>query len=92
MSIPNNIFNEEAFKKLDKEKLEFITKMFNDMYHKNADERLQILFTYGMEMRSKGIRFTKDETALLLDLFKVNLSKKDREKLEILSSLMQSSM
>lgn len=84
------IFDEEAFRKIDKEKLEIISKLFNDMQKKNADERLQVLFTYGMEMRSKGLSFTKEESGLLIELLKLNLSEEEKVKIDTIANLMKS--
>lgn len=83
------MFDEDAFRKIDKEKLEIITKLYNEMQNKNAEERMQILFTYGMEMKSKGIQFTNKESKLLIDLLKVNLPEKEKSKLDMLSKLIK---
>lgn len=83
-------FDEESFRKIDKEKLEIISKLFNDLNKKNADERLQVLFTYGMEMRSKGLSFTKEESSLLIELLKMNLSESEKAKIEVIANMMKS--
>lgn len=83
------MFDEETLRKIDKEKLEIISKLFNDLNKKNADERIQVLFTYGMEMRSRGLSFTKEESAILIDLLKVNLSEQEKIKLDMIASMLR---
>lgn len=82
-------FDEEAFRKIDKEKLEIISRMFNEMQKKNAEERLQCLFSYGMEMRSKGIQFTKEESAMMMDVLKNNMSEQEKAKIDMIAGLMK---
>ncbi|PKM94315.1 MAG: hypothetical protein CVU84_12725 [Firmicutes bacterium HGW-Firmicutes-1] len=83
------MFDEDAFRKIDKQKLEIISKLFNDLNKKNADERLQVLFTYGMEMRSKGLSFTKEESGLLIDLLKVNLNEEEKSKIDMIGNMLR---
>lgn len=90
IDIYTKMFDEEAFRKIDKQKLEIISKLFNDMHKKNADERLQVLFTYGIEMRNKGLSFTKEESNLLIDLLKVNLSEQEKTKIDMISNMLKS--
>lgn len=85
----NRMFNEEALRKIDKEKLEIISKLFKDLNNKNADERIQVLFTYGMEMRSRGLSFTKEESAIIIDLLKVNLSEQEKNKLDMIANMLR---
>ena len=84
------MFNEEALRKIDKEKLEIISKLFKDLNKKSADERIQVLFTYGMEMKSRGLTFTKEESAILIDLLKVNLSEQEKSKLDMIANMLKS--
>lgn len=60
------------------------------MQNMNGDERIQTLFTYGLEMRSKGLFFTKEETNLLIDLLKINLTDDDKAKLDRISIMLNS--
>lgn len=88
--VDSKMFNEETLRKIDKEKLEIISKLFNDLNKKNADERIQVLFTYGMEMKSRGLTFTKEESAILVDLLKVNLSEQEKAKLDMIANMLKS--
>lgn len=78
----NNVLDEEMLKKIEKPKLELILKMLNDMNGKNAEEKLQILFTYGMEIKTKGLSFTLEESSLLVNILKTNLSPSEKEKMD----------
>lgn len=82
------IFNEDSLRKIDKKKLEIIARLAQDMQNMNGDERMQALFTYGLEMRSKGMFFTKEETSLLIDLLKINLTEDDKVKLDRISLML----
>jgi len=84
-----NMFDEETIRKIDKQKLEIISKMLTDMKNKNADEKLQVLFTYGMEMKCKGLSFTKEESALLISMLKVNLSPQEKEKMDAIANILK---
>jgi len=88
--VDSKMFNEETLRKIDKEKLEIISKLFNDLNKKSADERIQVLFTYGMEMKSRGLTFTKEESAILVDLLKVNLSEQEKAKLDMIATMLKS--
>lgn len=82
-------FDEEALRKIDKTKLELISRMFNDLQKKNSEERLQCLFTYGLEMRSKGLHFTKEESNMIIDMLKVNLSESEKAKIDMISGMLK---
>ncbi len=82
-------FNEEAFRKIDKEKLEIMSRMFNDMQKKNGEERIQCLFSYGMEMKSKGLQFTKAESEMMMEVLKTNMSAQEKAKLDMISGMMK---
>lgn len=82
-------FNEDAFRKIDKQKLEIMSRMFNDMQKKSSEERIQCLFNYSMEMRSKGLQFTKEETGMLMEVLKTNMSEQEKTKLDMLAGMMK---
>jgi hypothetical protein len=85
----SNVFTEEQIRKIDKQKLEMIARMFNDMNKASSEERLQILFTYGIEMRSKGLRFSTEESTLLINVLKENLPDEEKEKMDLIVNLLK---
>lgn len=86
----NNLIDEEMIKKIEKPKLELILKMLNDMNGKSAEEKLQILFTYGMEIKTKGLSFTLEESSLLVNILKASLSPSEKEKLNRIINVLDS--
>lgn len=86
----NNMLDEEMLKRIEKPKLELILKMLNDMNGKNTEEKLQILFTYGMEIKTKGLSFTLEESSLLVNILKSNLPPSEKEKMDRIFSILDS--
>ena len=76
-------------KNLDKEKLELIKKMLVTMNNKSEEECLQILFTYGMEIKSKEMSFTSSEIQTIYNIIKPSLKSKDTEKLDMMLNIFQ---
>jgi hypothetical protein len=83
------MFDEEMFKKIEKEKLKIIVRMFNEMEGKNANDRIQIMFTYGLDMKSKGLYFTREESSLLMDILKTNLSENEKNKIDSIAKMLK---
>lgn len=86
----NKMFDEEAFKKIDKDKLKIIVRMFNEMQGKDANDRIKIMFTYGLEMKNKGLSFTREEANLLMEVLKTNLSDKEKSKIDAMANILKS--
>lgn len=84
----NNILSHEAFKNINPKKLRILTEMLNEMGTKSAEQKLQILFTYGLKMKQMGLDFTPTESRILMESMKQNLTPTEQNKLDMMEKMM----
>lgn len=84
-----NFFSEDDLRKIDKNKLEIISRMLNDMQNKSGEERIQSLFSFSMEMRAKGLQFTKEESEILIEILKSNMSEREKAKMDMIAEMLK---
>nr|WP_132282716.1 hypothetical protein [Natranaerovirga hydrolytica]TCK92861.1 hypothetical protein EDC19_2017 [Natranaerovirga hydrolytica] len=84
----SNIPNQEAFKNIDPRKLSFLNEMFQEMGTKNAEQKIQLLFSYGMKMKQMGLQFTDDETKVIMETLKDNLTPEEKNKIDMMMNMM----
>ncbi|GMQ61295.1 MULTISPECIES: hypothetical protein [Vallitalea] len=89
MSDSSHILNDEAFKDISPQKLKIMVDMLNDMTGKPMEQKVRVLFSYGVKMKQKGLQFTKQESSLIIDSMKSNLSPTDRNKLDMVVTMME---
>lgn len=89
MSANSHILNDDAFKNISPQKLKLMVDMLNDMTGKSMEQKVQVLFSYGVQMKQKGLHFTKQESTLIIDSMKNNLSESDRNKLDMVVTMME---
>ncbi|TCT15342.1 hypothetical protein EDC18_10346 [Natranaerovirga pectinivora] len=84
----SNILNNEAFRNIDPRKLQVLVEMFNEMGSKPTDQKIQVLFSYGMKMKQMGLQFTTNETNLIMNSLKEGLSPAERNKIDMMINMM----
>jgi hypothetical protein len=85
----HNILNDDAFKDISPKKLKIMVDMLNDMSGKPMEQKVQVLFSYGVKMKQSGLQFTKQESSLIVDTMKNNLSTSDKNKLDMVVKMME---
>jgi hypothetical protein len=76
-------------KDISPQKLKIMVDMLNDMTDKPMEQKVQVLFSYGVKMKQKGLQFTKQESSIIIDSMKNNLSTKDQDKLDLVVTMME---
>lgn len=86
----SNLSNNKAFKNVDPKKLKVLEEMFTEMGTKPIEQKMQILLTYGMKMKQMGLQFTSEESKVIMDSMKENLSPQERNKVDMMIKMMNS--
>jgi hypothetical protein len=89
MSDSSHILNDDTFKDISPQKLKIMVDMLNDMTGKPMEQKVRVLFSYGVKMKQNGLQFTKQESSLIIDSMKSNLSPTDRNKLDMVVTMME---
>lgn len=84
-----NILNYEAFKNIDPKKLKIMVDMLNEMNGKSMEQKVQVLFSYGVKMKDKGLQFTKQESEIIINSMKNNLTSAEKTKLDMVIKMME---
>lgn len=84
-----NILNNEAFNNVDPQKLKMLVEMFNEMGSKTAEQKIQVLFAYGMKMKQMGLNFTPNESRIIMESLKENLTTAEKNKLDMMVKMME---
>lgn len=84
-----NIIDNEAFRNIDPRKLKLLIEMFNQMNNTTVEQKMQTLFTYGYKMKQMGLQFTPQETKVIMNSLKENLTPAEKTKIETMEKIMQ---
>lgn len=84
-----NLLNYEAFKNIDPKKLKIMVDMLNEMNGKSMEQKVQVLFSYGVKMKDKGLQFTKQESEIIISSMKNNLTSAEKTKLDMVIKMME---
>lgn len=82
------LLEKDAFRNIDPKKREMITEMLELMEGKSSEQKLQIMLAYGMSMQNKGLQLTMQESQLIMDALKENLSQQEQQKLDMMMNMM----
>ncbi|MCT4544278.1 MAG: hypothetical protein N4A63_12100 [Vallitalea sp.] len=85
----SHILDSDMLKDISPQKLKIMVDMLNDMTDKPMEQKVQVLFSYGVKMKQKGLQFTKQESSIIIDSMKNNLSTKDQDKLDLVVTMME---
>lgn len=75
------------FSKMDAKKAKLLKEFIKIAEGKNTQELLPLLLAFSNKAKSDNIKFTKEETTLLFEEIKQNMSPQDRQKAEILINM-----
>lgn len=86
---PSNSFESNPrLRSIDPTKLRIITEIKNQSQTKSIEELLPEIMRINQELNRRNMNFTKEETALLLDAIEESLSPQDKQKFNMLKSLL----
>lgn len=74
-------------KNMDVNKLNFLTSFAKKVETAPKDQIISSLLTMNMEAQKKGIRFSDQETDILVSILSSNMTPEDRKKLDTLKML-----
>lgn len=83
-------FSNPAFQNLSDQKMEFLMNFMNQKKPAAPKEMMALLMAFLNRARGEGIRFSPDETSLLVEYLKQSMSPADRRKADFLLSMFKS--
>ena len=81
--------NNESFANISSEKLEFLMQFAAQNKTGNAKEMSNMLFGAVNSAKQAGIEFTPNETDLIIEILKQNMSPEERRKADQILTLMK---
>ena len=85
----NHVLNNKAFRNIDPEKLKILVQMLNEINNNpNVEQKMQVMMAYGMKMKQQGLQFSKEESAIIMDSMKQNLSPQEQQKIDMMQKMM----
>ncbi|MCD7980912.1 MAG: hypothetical protein LUF32_01110 [Clostridiales bacterium] len=78
-----------AFQNLTPEKLEFILNFMNQKKTGNAKDMMALLMAFSGKAKSKGIRFSENETDFIIEHLKESMSPEERRKTDLILNMMK---
>ena len=85
----NNIDKDPRLSGIDPLKLKIIKEIASKSKGKSMEEMLPQVMKINQELQSRNISFSKEETALLLDIIGESLPAKDKGKFNMLKGFMK---
>ena len=85
----NNISNNPRLQNISPLKLKIIKEIAEKSKGKTMEEMLPQIMKINKELQARNISFSKDETALLLDVIEETIPPKDKGKFNMLKGFMQ---
>lgn len=85
----SNIFQDPAFQNLSPEKLQFLME-FQQMAKPSSMKDAAPFFMQSLkEAKSKGILFSGEESSLLIEILKQNMSAQEQKKADMILNMMK---
>lgn len=82
--------NREQLRSIPPEKLKIILQVIESSKGKNTNEILPLLLQANQQMQQQGLSFTSEETTLILDLLKQDMSPSELQKFNMMQSILAS--
>lgn len=76
-----------ALQKMDKRKLEIMKEFITESEGKTLTQSLPILAKTNQQLKSENLSFTKEESALIMDILTKDLSPSEKMKLEAIKNI-----
>lgn len=86
---PNFFENNDAFKNLSPEKLQFLMNFANAKKPTQMQEMMPFLIASMNQAKQKNIQFSSSETELLIELLKKNLPPEESKKVDKMMQFMK---
>ena len=77
-----SFFDDERLKGIDQKKLHFLEQMSSEMKTKKQEEVLPFLLAVTAAANERGISFSEDEAAVIIENIYPNQTDEDRKKIE----------
>lgn len=85
----SNIFNHPAFQNLSPEKLHFLMEFQNTSKPSSMQSAAPFFMQMLRQARSKGIQFSEDESSLLIDILKQNMTPQEQKKADMILNMIK---
>lgn len=87
---PNDLLNNPKLKNMDKRKLQIILSLVEESKGKKTSELMPYFMAASQKATAQGASFTKDETELIIELLKKDMSPQEKKKVDTVIQLMNS--
>ncbi|WP_099468427.1 hypothetical protein [Konateibacter massiliensis] len=77
----NQWMNNDAFKNIDAQKMMMLQQLMTQANGKGMNEMLPFLMAASRQSNSNGLNFTKEETQLIIEVLKKDMSQAEQERL-----------
>ena len=84
-----NLESDPRLSHVDPLKLKIIKEIANRSQNQSVEQMLPQIMKINQELQSRNISFTKEETALLMDVIEESLPPKDKMKFNMLKGFMK---
>ena len=84
-----NIFQNPAFQNLSPEKLQFLMEFQQMAKPSSMKDAAPFVMESLKQAQSKGIRFSNDESSLLIEILKQNMSPQEQKKADMILNMMK---
>lgn len=79
-----NIKENPAFQKMEQKKQEMVLVLIDSLNNKKLTEALPVMMQFKEQMNKEGLAFTKEENALLTDIFTEQMTPAQKKQYEYL--------
>ena len=81
--------NHPAMKNIDARKLAILVELVNEAEGKPVDKLLPVLITSNAKLKSLGLKFSPEETDLIMDILTKDISEADKKKMEMVKKMIK---
>ena len=84
----SNIFQNPAFQNLSPEKLQFLMEFQNMQKPSSTKDAAPFFMQSLKQAQNQGIQFSKEESSLLIEILKQNMSPQEQKKADLILRMM----
>ena len=85
----SSFFDNKHFGNIDPEKLALLFEITKNNSPKNSSEVVPFLLNASKKANEKGIKFTPEETDIIIEVLKQSLSEAEQKKVDLIRNLMK---
>ncbi len=79
--------NNPAFKDIDAKKLAILVELMNNSEGKKMQDLIPVIMSANSKLNSMGLKFSNDETNLMMDLLTKDMSEDEKQKVNKMKTM-----